>query len=100
MNRLFRGTTLVALLLAVAVMLAACGGGDGGRGRMTNIETAPVRLSGDAAQGQRVYASTCVHCHGENATGMPNLGKDLTASEFVAGQTDKELIDFIKTNPE
>jgi disulfide bond formation protein DsbB len=24
------------------------------------------------------------------------LGKDLTTSEFVAGQTDRQLIDFIK----
>jgi disulfide bond formation protein DsbB len=37
-----------------------------------------------------------VYCHGDNGKGIPNLGKDLTTSEFVAGQTDRQLIDFIK----
>ena len=27
---------------------------------------------------------------------MPGLGKDMTQSEFIAGKTDEELVEFIK----
>jgi disulfide bond formation protein DsbB len=96
MDRLLRGMVLMALLLAVAVMLAACSRSGADRGRMTNSSSAPLPLTGVAARGQLIYADTCAHCHGDNATGLPNLGKDLTTSEFVVGQTDQQLIDFIK----
>jgi disulfide bond formation protein DsbB len=49
------------------------------------------------AAGQTVYSSLCVACHGADAHGLPNLGKDLVASEFVHSLTDEELLDFIKT---
>jgi len=48
------------------------------------------------AQGQQSYL-VCSACHGPDARGLPNLGKDLVASEFVAGLTDAELLEFIKT---
>ncbi|MFZ2881068.1 MAG: cytochrome c, partial [Phototrophicaceae bacterium] len=38
----------------------------------------------------------CAACHGMDGHGVPNLGKDLVNSEFVAGLTDQELLDFIK----
>ena len=38
----------------------------------------------------------CAACHGLDGRGVPNLGKDLVESEFVAGLTDQELLDFIK----
>lgn len=49
-----------------------------------------------AAQGQQSFM-LCSACHGADARGLPNLGKDLVASEFVAGLTDAELLEFIKT---
>jgi disulfide bond formation protein DsbB len=87
---------LVMAGLAVAVMLAACSGGSDDRGQMTDSGSAARPLTGSAAKGQLVYSSSCVYCHGESGKGLPNLGKDLTTSEFVAGQTDRQLIDFIK----
>jgi disulfide bond formation protein DsbB len=39
----------------------------------------------------------CAACHGPDAHGIPNLGKDLVASEFVHSLTDEELLNFIKT---
>lgn len=50
---------------------------------------------GDAAAGQKHF-STCAGCHGPDAKGLPNLGKDLTTSTFVSGKTDAELVDFLK----
>lgn len=35
-------------------------------------------------------------CHGKDARGVKNLGKDLVTSPFVSGQTDDSLLDFIK----
>jgi cytochrome c5 len=40
--------------------------------------------------------SSCTACHGADGRGVPNIGKDLVSSEFVRGQTDAQLIDFIK----
>jgi disulfide bond formation protein DsbB len=76
------------LLLVAALVLAACGGGGG---------AAPKPAAqGDATKGKSAFDGTCVSCHGPDAKGLPGLGKDLTTSEFVAKQTDKQLVDFIK----
>lgn len=60
-------------------------------------EPAPAQVSlGDATVGQTLFSQTCSACHGPTGQGIQNLGKDLTVSQFVAGQTDTELIAFIK----
>ena len=48
------------------------------------------------AQGQQLYIG-CSACHGPDAMGIPNLGKDLVNSEFVHSLSDAELLTFIKT---
>jgi disulfide bond formation protein DsbB len=48
------------------------------------------------ARGQELFM-TCSACHGPDAHGLPNLGKDLIASEFVGGLTDDEFVQFITT---
>jgi mono/diheme cytochrome c family protein len=59
---------------------------------------APAQTSkGDAAAGQAKFTQTCSACHGPTGEGLPNLGKNLVTSEFVAGQTDEQLLAFIKT---
>ncbi|MBE7551265.1 MAG: cytochrome c [Anaerolineales bacterium] len=60
-------------------------------------ESAPAQTStGDPAAGQAKFAQTCSACHGPTGEGIPNLGKNLVTSEFVAGQTDEQLLAFIK----
>ncbi|MCB0074956.1 MAG: cytochrome c, partial [Caldilineaceae bacterium] len=39
---------------------------------------------------------SCSACHGADAKGVPNLGKDLVDSEFVAKMSDDELVAFVK----
>src|SRR5690606_7316677 len=39
----------------------------------------------------------CAACHGPDARGIPNLGKDLVNSEFVASLSDDELVQFVIT---
>lgn len=63
----------------------------------TQTEAAPAQTStGDPAVGQAKFTQTCSACHGPTGEGIPNLGKNLVTSEFVAGQTDEQLLAFIK----
>lgn len=47
-------------------------------------------------RGRATFLGTCIACHGPNGEALPNLGKDLAHSEFVAGQSDKQLQTFLK----
>lgn len=73
---------ITSLLILFALFIVACGS-----------SATPI---GDAAAGKTAYMSTCVSCHGADAKGLPNLGKDLTTSTFVAEKTDLELLEFLK----
>ena len=53
-------------------------------------------LASDAPDGAALYKVTCPACHGQDAKGMPGLGKDMTTSEFIKGLSDGELVEFIK----
>lgn len=47
--------------------------------------------------GYQLFVSSCAACHGQGAEGINGLGLPLTTSGFVRGETDKDLITFIKT---
>ena len=91
MKKVSRSTLFILLVLVATLVLAACGGGGA-----TTTSQKPAAPAGDAVKGKAVFEGTCVSCHGPDAKGLPGLGKDLTTSEFVAAQIDKQLIDFIK----
>lgn len=55
-----------------------------------------MAMAGDPKEGERLYQASCASCHGPDARGIPNLGKNLRSSEFVKGLSDEELLDFIK----
>lgn len=48
------------------------------------------------AQGEALYV-TCSACHGADGRGIPGLGKDLVAGEFVLTSSDEDLVAFIMT---
>ncbi len=48
------------------------------------------------ARGTQVYAASCMACHGAEGAGIPNFGKALAGTEFVASRSDGELLAFIK----
>ncbi len=62
----------------------------------TAKEEIVYEMSGDAAHGKELFDGTCSACHGPGGVGIEGLGKDMTTSEFIAGQTDSDLITFIK----
>lgn len=62
----------------------------------TGAQNSSTQGSGNAANGQKLFAGTCASCHGPDAKGLPNLGKNLVTSQFVHGQTDAQLLAFVK----
>jgi disulfide bond formation protein DsbB len=98
-SRLNYLTTLLlalAILLVASSLLTACGGGAPAATPTPSVTPKPTEPPGDPAAGKIAYEKTCIACHGADLKGMPNLGKDLTTSEFVKGKTNLEMLDFLK----
>lgn len=70
------------IVIVFAIGLSACGLGS-------------ESSAGNAANGETIFKSLCAACHGQDATGIPSLGKDLVNSEFTDGLSDQEFVDFI-----
>ena len=51
--------------------------------------------SAAVARGKTLFTQTCSVCHGPDGKGVPNLGKDLVNSKFVAEQTDDQLLEYV-----
>ena len=75
----------LAITLVAILMLAACGG-----------SAEPTYSAEDVALGGELFVGTCSACHGPDAKGLPNLGKDLTTSEYVRDSSDEALITLLK----
>ena len=84
--------SIAALGLAIS-LVTACTGGAGAR---PAGGAAVAKSAGDPAKGQALFVQTCSACHGPDAKGLPGLGKDMTTSAFIKGQTDPQLVDFVK----
>lgn len=96
---------VVSIALIALFVLAACGGG---KKEPTPAPEAPATAEesqpasgaasqGDPEKGQQLFVATCSACHGPTGEGIEGLGKDMTTSEFIAGLSDGELVEFIKT---
>lgn len=48
------------------------------------------------ASGMKLYASSCIACHGAGGVGMKGNGKALVNNEFIRGLNDDDLLAFIK----
>ena len=79
-----RSRRLVALVAAAPMVLAvACAGG-------------PKATPEELAAGEKIFMTTCATCHGKDAHGLPKLGKDLHANQFIKENSDQQLIDYVK----
>ena len=76
---------ILAFVILAALFLAACGG-----------SAEPTYAPEDIAQGGEIFASICSACHGPDAKGLPNLGKDLTISTYVKDNDDETLLVLLK----
>jgi disulfide bond formation protein DsbB len=59
-------------------------------------EAAPRSAWRRSGVGKDAFIAYCSACHGPDAKGRPNLGKDLVASQFFGSKTDAELIEYVK----
>jgi mono/diheme cytochrome c family protein len=91
---------IIGLLLIGATSLVACGGDEEPTATPAPIATAAATAAsvaqGDAEAGKKLYATTCVACHGPNGEGVTGLGKNMQTSEFIASKSDEELAAFVK----
>jgi mono/diheme cytochrome c family protein len=82
----------VALVIVVGLVACACGG--------TSLIGSENDLAGDVdgpavGSGQALYEANCTACHAEGGVGIEGVGKPLVGSEFVAGLSDTELVEFL-----
>jgi disulfide bond formation protein DsbB len=84
---------LLVLLVALAMTLAACGGGDDAAD--TTAAGVTEVTAGDAASGENLYQGTCMACHGQAGEGVEGLGKPWVGSDFINSRTDAELLAFL-----
>lgn len=84
---------IIFALLGIMLMLflVACGGSS------TTNEQPQHSGTGDPERGQELFDTTCFACHGTGGKGIEGLGKDMTTSEFIRTQSEKELLLFLKT---
>lgn len=92
---------LILLLAMPTFILTACGGSSVAQSASNqepvSKQAEPAQApAGDPAAGRELFIATCAACHGPAGQGVPGLGKDMTSSEFIAGLTDDELVEFIK----
>lgn len=86
--------TIGSLTLAVALSFACSGGA--APAQPAAPAPAKAAAAGSPARGKELFTQSCAACHGPEGKGLPGLGKDMTTSAFVKGQTDAQLLDFIK----
>lgn len=77
------GLVLLGLATLALVALTACGGG-----------SAPADPA--VEKGKAVFSRICATCHGQDANGLPKLGKGLRGNAFTKSLSDVELVDFLK----
>jgi len=92
---------LAVTALAFGLVLSSCASdedkaGGGGATDTSADASGGGGGGGDVAAGKKAYESSCSSCHGPDAKGLPNLGKDLTTSTFAIGLSDADLVAFIK----
>jgi mono/diheme cytochrome c family protein len=90
MNESFRRLSRicgVSGILVLTLLLSACSG-------ESSLPAAASIVEGP--DGADLYQQTCANCHGPDGKGLPNLGKDLTTSEFVQSQSNQAVLAFVK----
>jgi disulfide bond formation protein DsbB len=87
--------SLLPLSFAAALLLSGCPGP--AAPPQAAAPRAPIKTKAKAApSGADLYKSSCSACHGADAKGIPNIGKDLVGGEFCRTQTEDQLLDFVK----
>ncbi|MEZ4614021.1 MAG: c-type cytochrome [Caldilineaceae bacterium] len=81
---------MLLMLSMLTLGLAACGDNDEEptpapapqAAAPAQADVPSADAAGDAANGQKIFSTTCAACHGPAGEGVQGLGKDMTKSEF------------------
>lgn len=96
--------TIRRLLVPLALVLAACGGGDAGpdAGAEAEAEAVTVVTQDLLERGAEVYRINCVACHGPEGKGdgpsaatLDPPPRDHTNREYMDGVSDEQIADTI-----
>ena len=93
----FRISTGFAAALCAMAVFSGCGGGapaDDAAG----ADAAPAfKLNpyANAEAGEKNFMMVCSACHGKDAMGLPNLGKQLVRNEYLKTLSDAEFYDLL-----
>ncbi|MCE7973722.1 MAG: hypothetical protein DYG92_05245 [Leptolyngbya sp. PLA1] len=63
--------------------------------RLLAAPAGPMLTVDEAVRGREVFSGACVACHGPDGKGIAGLGMNLVESDFVAGQSDGALAQFV-----
>ncbi len=78
---------------------AAAPGPEPGRGEppLPAAPPPPATASQDArvARGKALFLASCAACHGQDARGIPGIGKDLVGGEFARTATDGAFFEVV-----
>lgn len=77
------------LVLAIPFLTVGCGDKEGDTA--TDTISGILALSGDASNGESVYASYCSGCHGTSGEG----GTGPAMTEVIPEHSDEEIVDII-----
>lgn len=86
-------SSLLVLALVAALPLAGCPGPAAPRAPRAPIKTKAAKVGPSGAD---LYRSSCSACHGPDAKGVPNIGKDLVTGDFCRSQSEDQLLEFVK----
>jgi mono/diheme cytochrome c family protein len=67
-----------------------------GQAEVGSVATAALP-EGNAEEGQKIFSTSCVTCHGPTGGGLPNLAPSLRGSAFVASADDAGVGNVIRT---
>jgi mono/diheme cytochrome c family protein len=81
---------------AIATAASTLDQGTGAATQASQVEDGTSEYIPDPEIGREVFVQTCATCHGFQAQGLPHNGAALRTSPFIAGQTDKDLVAFIR----
>ena len=82
--------TIATRLLAVALLVTACGGKDAKPESGSNDSTPPAPVATAALDGASEY-NICATCHQLDGKGLPNLYPPLAGSELLNGPAEKPI---------
>lgn len=83
------------IMYVASVRLSPDPVGDANRAVLAAANGDP-ELAGYIANGSKLYATTCIACHGQAGAGVKGNGKPLAGSKFINSLDDEALLTFVK----